>query len=1625
MGLLANSTTQKAGLLNRVAQPVSVPPLPTVNANSTQQTTFDTNAPIQFSIAQPQEKPTYKLSGDTTISTAPKTKQTPLQDLVDKIPSGNVKDIVQGVVDAPRKLLFGSEQDRALIKELESKGINVPFAERFVAEGFMPTVGLSQGEVIDNKAQSLINKGVERNRAYDIASLDTLAKTVPKTPEEAKQRQIAQDQYDKLSITPDEKSTVRTSNFVHNLFAGLDIAGVLPVGATVENVGKGLIRIAGTEDTKVIATELLKMGVPAEKVPNLAEVLSKVKKPEVIHDLIQGALPESEKAGLLNRGATKEAPSIITDPARVQEVKNSIAEGENIIRSGSINGRVLSPEEIDQVVRSVDSAKAKIGLEANTEAPIARTIAESPKPETTVMDNVTKDVPVTEAPKVTPIENTTIKNPLIDEAKKYQTADEFINAQETKAGDYVGSHQAPTKAGDNAPAYDLTKLYPEDVYGTKAGRLYSSGYEEADKKAIKILHDIKGNPDAEITIYRTVPKDSKIKDINAGDWVTLTKDYATQHAESNIKGEYKLLQKKVKADEIYTDANSIQEFGYDPRKPSKEELQKIWSQAHESTKTTKNLYPTIHEGGVVKMVEGEPVNIVDGIDTFIHQGDGGWIVSEKSSGRFIAESKTKEGAIAKAKFNINEAGKEKVMELIDKNKLSSSEVKSTESIKPDTIPTEAPTDIAPNRRTPEEIAQRRAKLNERLKAIEDERKARLEKKDTHQFATIPKEVTSVEAKAEEYLSRVPKQYERDVLSLPDIVERSATDVKDKINIIDEYLRTPEHVMEKIGFGKEMKAIREGYDAYIKELPTNLEKITQWSKEVPKESNERIFKYLDGQEITLTKEEAKVAGEIKDWLKDWAKRLKLPEDNQISHYITHIFDKELINKEFDEDLAKIIADKIPSQVYDPFLLKRLGKQGYKQDTWQALDAYVKRATRKVNMDPALELVKDKAGSSLEFAKIEASQFNYLKEYIDRINMRPTELDNKIDNTIKSIFGYKYGTRPVTYLTKLLRQATSRGMLGLSPMSALRNLSQGANTYAKLGEKYTALGYMKLFSKGAVDELKETGVLADNFIQDRSINATKKAMEKIDKGLYSMFQSAEYINRGSAYFGAKAKGLAEGMSEKEAIDYAKKIVRDTQFTFGSIDTPIKLQSDIMKTMFQFQTFTVKQIEFLAGMMKNKEYAGLIRYLGSSLAFVYTVGQLFGMKPTDILPWFRFDVPPSLKLPTEIAKAGLDSPDKYGQPRDLSQKASDIAKAGIGLIPAGNQLKRIIDSLLLIQKGGSFDKGGNLQYEAPQTTEGKIQAILFGKTHSDEAQKYFNKSDLAQKEMDQIQPIYDHIQELKKSGKDQEAIDLYDSLGDKGKEVYKKIKSKVTAEATKQGKADILPTFQKIRKLKQEGKTQEALDMYDALDENQQKYYQLLKKQLDQKPDGTVSESSPIKDTLLSALGVEKASAMEVPPQKDEATQIKEATSSVYSQAEKIAPMIDKNYIKALVMQESSDGTDDSNRKNDQGKYGWLVGFTKPTYANIVNKAKTMKKYKNLLDSMSGFDTPEDAIKSALIYSQFLLRDHTKEQQTGKREWQDITATQLYKLYNGGGSPKGVVGFDKKFSDLSSQKELATTQ
>jgi hypothetical protein len=616
-----------------------------------------------------------------------------------------------------------------------------------------------------------------------------------------------------------------------------------------------------------------------------------------------------------------------------------------------------------------------------------------------------------------------------------------------------------------------------------------------------------------------------------------------------------------------------------------------------------------------------------------------------------------------------------------------------------------------------------------------------------ELKTVRQELKKSGQASEESIAQMPKAQDEIINSF-----KNATP-KEKVGILD-YLRTPDRVLQKIGLGKEAALLKQKYRDYIIDLPKEIDKVTQWAKRAnDKGSSERVFKYLDGQEVKLQGDELKVANEIKGYFKEWADKLKLPEDKRISNYITHMFEEDLIKKEFDSDLAKIIADKVPGSVYDPFLLERYGVQGYKQDAWQALDAYVKRATRKFHMDVALEPLK-RASEMLDL-----ESFNYVKRLADRVNLRPTEIDSLIDNFIKATpVGYKLGGRPVARVSRALRQIVYRGTLGLNIGSAFRNLTQGANTYAKLGEKYTIKGYYGMIkdvlSRG--NELQEVGVLVDNIVQDRTLNATKKFWEKADKGLFSFFSAAERINRGAAYFGSKAKALANGATEQDAIKAGIKTVEDTQFVFGSVDTPVALQNDIVKVLTQFQSFNVKQTEFLGEMIKNKEFGGLVRFAGANVAMYLTIGQLFGMKPTDMIPFFsnvtqgRFATPP-----LQAAGSGIKSVVGNEQQREEGQ--TELKKVAPAFIPAGVQAKKTIEGVGAYQQGASTTPTGRTRFEVEKTPENLLRSAIFGQYTLPGADKYFENLGKSKSEL-----IYKEITKLKTKD---ERVNAWNKMVDDG--------------------------------------------------------------------------------------------------------------------------------------------------------------------------------------------------------------------------------------------------------------------
>lgn len=129
---------------------------------------------------------------------------------------------------------------------------------------------------------------------------------------------------------------------------------------------------------------------------------------------------------------------------------------------------------------------------------------------------------------------------------------------------YRMQHRAPGPQDDTAaPMHDLGRMLPEDIYDPRVQlRYYGTGMDEADRQSFAKVNAAKGRPGKVMHIYRAAPKG--VNKINPGDWVTPSQLYARQHNVSNLNGQGHVISKIVPAKELWTNGDSINEWGWYP-----------------------------------------------------------------------------------------------------------------------------------------------------------------------------------------------------------------------------------------------------------------------------------------------------------------------------------------------------------------------------------------------------------------------------------------------------------------------------------------------------------------------------------------------------------------------------------------------------------------------------------------------------------------------------------------------------------------------------------------------------------------------------------------------------------------------------------------------------------------------------------------------------------------------------------------------------------------------------------------------------------------------------------------------------------------------------------------------------
>lgn len=258
-----------------------------------------------------------------------------------------------------------------------------------------------------------------------------------------------------------------------------------------------------------------------------------------------------------------------TDPAQAWELKQQVVQAQALAKenNGNVDPEIMEPALANQLNRMPN-------ISADYWVPSVKRPTEGVS---------TPEIPVsgqtpTPAPQ-SPTEATTLDERGIVEGEKGEAT------QPAATVDYRGRHRITGE--EDAPLHNMNKLYPDDIYGPEAARIYGhyGGNHPLDVKAMNIIKSFRDQPDKLVTVYRAVPQDAT-DTINEGDWVTITRQYAKEHGESTLSGDYKIIQDKVAAKELFSEANSIHEFGYVPQRPTTTEQPAVASEKAEVTPPT-------------------------------------------------------------------------------------------------------------------------------------------------------------------------------------------------------------------------------------------------------------------------------------------------------------------------------------------------------------------------------------------------------------------------------------------------------------------------------------------------------------------------------------------------------------------------------------------------------------------------------------------------------------------------------------------------------------------------------------------------------------------------------------------------------------------------------------------------------------------------------------------------------------------------------------------------------------------------------------------------------------------------------------------------------------------------------
>lgn len=234
----------------------------------------------------------------------------------------------------------------------------------------------------------------------------------------------------------------------------------------------------------------------------------------------------------------------------------------------NVNTIIMPDKKVRPLSSNINDGTSNIGNGGNSDNPSG--ISRKVKNETITQPSVMMKAP---------------EEPLMAEARKYKSAEEFIENQiykDRKTMWFKDYHSAPEadirpidKRIDDAGNFSLQEIAewkkttaPLDFFDERVWARYYWYNNDVWIESYTALNNIfRAEKNwikwRKITAYRAVPKDIKVDKLVNWDWITFSKKYAEKHWESRFDWKYKIIKEDVSPSDVRWDVNDINERWYD------------------------------------------------------------------------------------------------------------------------------------------------------------------------------------------------------------------------------------------------------------------------------------------------------------------------------------------------------------------------------------------------------------------------------------------------------------------------------------------------------------------------------------------------------------------------------------------------------------------------------------------------------------------------------------------------------------------------------------------------------------------------------------------------------------------------------------------------------------------------------------------------------------------------------------------------------------------------------------------------------------------------------------------------------------------------------------------------------